>query len=125
MRLAVLFISFQRTVVFLGLKQEASTLDILNPEQSADVEKIGWSLRAVSARTPWESACLTQALAGMVMLQRRGIQAFLLLGVSRADSGPDSMAAHAWLKCGEAIVTGAGGHERFIVISTFAGKCSR
>jgi hypothetical protein len=125
MRLAVLCVSFQRIAAFLGLKQEASPSHILNPEQSGEVEKIGWSLRAMSVRTPWESTCLTQALAGMVMLQRRNIPVLLFLGVARAASGPESMAAHAWLKCGETIVSGEGGYERFTVISTFAGKHRR
>jgi len=56
----------------------------------------------------------------MVMLSRRGISATLYLGVARDENDPGAMAAHAWLRCGEVILTGAGGVERFSAISSFS-----
>jgi hypothetical protein len=51
------------------------------------------------------------------MLQRRGITSTLYLGV---DHGEEKwLDAHAWLRCGEVIVTGGAGAERFRIISTF------
>lgn len=123
-RLAVLLVSFQRITDFLGLKQVHSSPAVSLPEQLREADTVGWSLRAMAARTPWESACLPQALSGMIMLQRRRIPALLFLGVAKGESIAETLAAHAWLKCGETFVTGEGGHERFAVISTFAGKYS-
>jgi len=122
MRPAVLLIPFQRIAGFLGLKQTLSSPADVSRDQSREADYIGWSLRAMAFRTPWESACLTQALAGIIMLQRRGIPALLFLGVAKDEASPQTMVAHAWLKCGNAIVTGEGGYERFTVLSTFTGK---
>ncbi len=121
MRLAVLCAPFQRTVRYLGLTPQASPSSDVNPKQIASAVAIGWSVRAMAARTPWDSACLAQALAGMVMLKRRGIPALLFLGVAKEKVGPDDMAAHAWLSCGGEMLTGEGGHERFTVVGIFAG----
>ncbi|MFZ4859324.1 MAG: lasso peptide biosynthesis B2 protein [Desulfuromonadaceae bacterium] len=125
MRLAVLLIPFQRTAGFLGLKPTLTSTANVSREQSCEADYIGWALRAMAFRTPWESACLTQALAGMIMLQRRGIPALLFLGVAKDGASPETMVAHAWLKCGNAIVTGKDGYERFTVLSTFTGKKCR
>lgn len=122
MRLAVLLVPFQRSVAFLGLTQVGSSFSLPNPEQTSAAAAIGWAVRGMAARTPWESSCLTQALAGMVMLQRRRVPALLFLGVAKDVTASGNLAAHAWLKCGDAVVTGEGGHDRFAVISSFAGK---
>jgi hypothetical protein len=37
-----------------------------------------------------------------------------------AKDNPQSLAAHAWLRCGPAIITGRLGYQRFTVVSTFA-----
>lgn len=84
-----------------------------------NTETISWAIRAAAARTPWESACLTQALTGMVMLSRRRINAILYLGVAKDESGSEALMAHAWLRCGESILTGAGNYDKFTVISTY------
>jgi len=118
MRAAILLFPFRRITSLLGLAQgDTSTMPAA--DMTIDSATIGWSIQAAAARTPWESACLAQALTGMVMLSRRGIGAILYLGVARDESGAEAMSAHAWLRCGEAILTGAGGVERFSAISSF------
>ena len=119
MRAAVLLFPFRKITTPLGLVQgEASSVP---EDDGAPVPAaIGWSIQAAAARTHWESACLAQALTGMVMLSLRGIGATLYLGVARDENDPGTMAAHAWLRCGEAILTGAGGVERYSAISSFA-----
>jgi hypothetical protein len=87
------------------------------PENLAQASKIAWALQAAAARTPWQSACLTQALAGSILLRRRGIPFTLNLGVT-GDVASGIM-AHAWLCCCGAIVTGSSGVERFHTISSF------
>lgn len=119
MRAAILLLPFRRITNLLGLAQgETSSM----PAEVATVDPaaIGWSIQAAAARTHWESACLAQALTGMVMLSRRGIGATLFLGVARDETDPGAMAAHAWLRCGGVILTGAGGVERFSAISFFS-----
>jgi len=59
---------------------------------------------ARASRVPAHPTCLVQALAGVGMLRRGGFPATLCLGVRRGDDA--RVAAHAWLECGGAVVTG-------------------
>lgn len=119
MRAAILLFPFRRITAIMGLAQgEMSSVG--ESAMSAKPAAIGWSIQAAAARTPWESACLVQALTGMVMLARRGLGATLYLGVAKDTSDPEAMIAHAWLRCGDTILTGAGGVERFSKISSFS-----
>jgi hypothetical protein len=54
------------------------------------------------------------------MLKRRRIAATLYLGVAKKKDQPEQLAAHAWLRCGDAILTGAAGHRQFAVVAVFA-----
>lgn len=42
------------------------------------------------------------------------------LGGAINKSIPDKLSAHAWLRCGSSILTGADGHRQFTVVSTFS-----
>jgi hypothetical protein len=81
---------------------------------------IGRAVRSAAANTPWKSVCLPQAVAGQWMLKRRRIAATLYLGVAKKDADPEQLAAHAWLRCGDAILTGTAGHRQFTVVASFA-----
>jgi hypothetical protein len=135
MRAAIAFVPFRLIVQVLGMSQvkgpdsgadDSSSPEIsLNLDPSSQIEahlaqaaKIGWAVRAAAARTPWQSACLAQALAGSVMLRNRGIPFTLNLGVAKDVSS--SITAHAWLTCGEITPTGSSGAERYHTISTFS-----
>ena len=119
MRAAILLLSFRRITNLLGISQGViSSLPAAN--LAVEPAVVGWAVQAAAARTYWESACLAQALTGMAMLSRRGINATLYLGVARDESDPGTMAAHAWLRYGDAILTGAGGVERYVSISSFS-----
>ena len=119
MRAAILLLTFQKITKILGLTQ-GTTSSLSGVNMTVDPTAIGWSIQAAAARTHWESACLAQALTGVIMLGRRGINSTLYLGVGKDQSDKDTMAAHAWLRCGESILTGAGGVERYSAISSFS-----
>ncbi len=62
---------------------------------------------------PWRSVCLDQALAGYIMLKRRGLPTTFYFGIhKKAD---DSFGAHAWLRCGRGIITGENGNGMTLV----------
>ncbi|MGH7503205.1 MAG: lasso peptide biosynthesis B2 protein [Longimicrobiales bacterium] len=82
----------------------------------ARARRIRWAVSAAAKRLPWKPVCLPQAVAATWMLRRRGIHSTLYLGVDRA-TGFD---AHAWVRVGRVIVTGAPDHRRFSVVSSFA-----
>jgi hypothetical protein len=72
------------------------------------------ALRAGARRLPWHSTCLTRALAGRMMLSRRGVPSTLVFGVTN-DGGRDGagIAAHAWLMTADGTVCGGREAPRF------------
>lgn len=120
-RLLVLTIPFRWLAHTLGAHMREATVAVA----SADLEMarlIGQAVRSAAGNTPWQSVCLPQAVAGQWMLKRRGISATLYLGVTKAENKPEQLAAHAWLRCGDQILTGREGHRQFTVVSTFAAS---
>jgi len=118
MRVAILLFPFQRVARWLKLEpNETQTSQVSGTWEVSD--RIGWAVRASAARAPWQSACLVQALAGMVMLKRRKLPAALILAVTKNGVVQEGFAAHAWLRCGEVVLTGEEGHEHYKVITTF------
>jgi hypothetical protein len=79
---------------------------------------IGQSIDRAGYYMPWKSTCLVRAITGKFMLRRRRISNTLYLGVAWDE--PHAMAAHAWLCCGNRIVTGAREKERFAVVAAFS-----
>lgn len=115
-RLALLFVPFRKIAPQLGQSQKETTA-ATTPYNEERAEQIGWAVRAIARRTPWESACLAQAISAKMMLRRRRITSTLYLGLAKGNA--QKMEAHAWLRCGAEIITGKAGHERFSVISFF------
>ncbi len=117
-RLALLAVPFRYIAPYLGRHMDETSQE-LDPRQASLARQIGWAVQVMAWRTPWESACLTQAMAAKVMLRRRHIASTLYLGVSKDAAG--AFEAHAWVRSGAWVLTGGPGHHRFAVISTFAG----
>ena len=92
-------------------KQELTT------NQKAIAKKISSALYLMSQYAFWESECLVKAIAGMKMLERRGIESTLYLGTAKDETG---LVAHAWLRSGNYIVSGKDGNHKFTVVATFA-----
>lgn len=76
------------------------------------------AIHLASRHTPWDSKCLARAIAGMKMLERRGISSTLYLGTTKDETG--KLIAHAWLRSGPLYITGAEEMNRFIVTGMFA-----
>lgn len=116
-RLAVWFVPFRRVATRLGNEMAESPAEITE-EQREMALPIGWAVRTLGRRLPWMSQCLVQAVAATRMLQRRQIPSTLYLGLAKDPEG--SLKAHAWVRSGAKILTGAKGHEDFRVVATFA-----
>jgi hypothetical protein len=82
------------------------------------IKNISHALHIMSKYTFWESQCLVKAIAGMKMLEKRGIESTLYLGTARDVSG--KLIAHAWLRSGKYYISGAEEMGKFTVVSTFA-----
>ena len=117
-RLAVLSLSFKRIAPHLGRRMAESTAQE-GAERAEDVRRVSWALARAGQHAPWDCNCLTRALAGKLMLRRRRIRSTLYLGV--ADSEEEGgLHAHAWLRSGDIILSGARKKDAFTVVSTFA-----
>ncbi|MEK3881776.1 lasso peptide biosynthesis B2 protein [Paenibacillus sp. PL2-23] len=84
----------------------------------SELVRIHYAINIMSKYTLWESKCLVRALAGMKMLERRGIESTLYLGTAKNEEG--KLIAHAWLRSGPWYITGAEEMARFTVTGTFA-----
>lgn len=117
-RLWLQFLPFKRIAATLGSCNAAESLFAASDMRRA--EQIGWAVQAAARRTPWQSACLAQAITAQKMLHRRGIGGTIYLGVARDPTNPAKLKAHAWVSCAKTILTGKAGHQQFTVVSTFS-----
>ena len=116
-RLAVLTLPFRWVAKVLG-RPGAQTPDQVDPVHAAGIRAVRAALRKVPKHVPWTSKCLDQAVAGKIMLARRGIPATVYFGVKTDDKG--AIDAHAWLRSGSVYVSGGQTRDRYVVINTFA-----
>jgi len=116
-RAALLTIPFKRIVPYLGQQMKKEDIHESDSPPMDSARQVGWAVDIMSRRTPWESACLVQAIAGKIMLKQRGLPSLLYLGTKKDETG--QLTAHAWLKNGNEILLGGSGHETFTVLSAF------
>jgi len=118
-RMGVLILPFRWLAKSVG-KHMKETDTQLPPADLLLARMVGAAVRSAANYTPWGSVCLPQAVAAKWMLKRRSIPGTLYLGVMKDETKPEKMAAHAWLRCGQIILTGAKGHRQYTVVSTFS-----
>lgn len=113
-------IPFRRLAPQLG-RSQAETPATLTARERALAVDVSWAVQAAARHVPLGFVCLPQAIAAQRMLRRRGVPTTLYLGVATSPENPASLAAHAWLRAGDKIVTGEGEAARHRVLATFAG----
>lgn len=118
MRVAVR-LPFRTLSRVMGLRR-GETMLVVEPGDLARASAVGWAVRAAASYTPWESTCLMQALAAAALLRRRGIDGTLYLGVAKGSGAAEAITAHAWLRCGELVLTGESERARYTQIASFA-----
>lgn len=116
-RLALLLLPFRCIARRLGRLMNR-TPEEAGAAPAALLDRVSWAVTTASRHLPWDCLCLAQALAGKAMLKRRGVPSTLYLGLARGAEA--QMQAHAWLRCGERVLTGRQGMAGFTVIATFA-----
>lgn len=119
MRAAILSVPFKRLVKSLE-QQTICVAPALDNAQLATAETIGRAVRTAANNTPWESACLAQALTAQRMLRKRKIGGSFHLGARMDDTADEKLKAHAWLQCDGHFITGEAGHEEYAVLLTFS-----
>jgi len=119
MRAAILTVSFKRLTRSLEHLPNKEEITAVNDTELSIATAVAQAITRAAAYTPWGSACLAQSLTAQRMLQKRGIPGVFYLGVTKDEESKEKMKAHAWSQCGDTIITGAGGHEAFTVLSVF------
>ena len=124
---AWLLLLFARIItVLLPFKRILHILKAEKKEQSYNMHEyshellnnISLAIRRSSTRSFWRTKCLEQAIAGKIMLNRRGIKCNIYLGVAPKDISKNKLLAHAWLKSGEQTVTGGKDISEFKIVSS-------
>jgi hypothetical protein len=102
-RVKLLMMPFQRLAERLSVPAADAALV---PEEQL-LQRIGFAVAAAANNVPWRSDCFPQAIAARMLLKGYGCRSTIHLGVER--TGEAGLAGHAWLTCGETVITG--GHE--------------
>ena len=101
-RVMMLAMSFNRLAARLSVSDELTGREA-DPEV---LSTVSWAVAAAANNVPWRSDCFPQTIAASKILRRYGYQSTIHLGVERV--GDDELAGHAWLMCGDELVTGRG-----------------
>lgn len=111
-----------RTLPFRLVVRCCGDLDASVPSpdrvQSREAAAVSRAILRAARHLPWRPSCLRRAVAGRLMLNRRGIPATLFLGVTTGDGGV--VEAHAWLCAGSVAVAGTRVAARYAPIARFS-----
>ncbi len=106
-RIMLVVIPFNRLAARLSAQRGS-----INTEPDPDVlQRIGFAVRVAANNVPWRSDCFLQTIAARVLLKRFGYASTIHFGIDRV--GEDGLEGHAWLTCGETVVTGGGEMDRY------------
>lgn len=115
-RIQLLF-PFAKTAPQLGIQAQETPM-ISREGDAARIRHVTKAIRVMSRFTPWKSTCMVRAVAGLKMLEKRGIESTLYMGVAKDKQG--RMIAHAWLRSGSYYVSGDDAMKGFVVVEKFA-----
>lgn len=114
-RLSLVVVPFRRLALWLG--PEATEAPHHTEASRELLDRLAWALEVASNYTPWDTKCLARAIAGKAVLKSRRIASTLYLGVAKPDGS--NLDAHAWLRCGDRILTGGRERQSFTVVARF------
>jgi len=101
-RVMILTIPFGRLAAKLSVDEDSVPRDA----DSGVLSRVSWAVAAAANNVPWRSDCFPQTIAASKLLRKFGHGSTIHLGVERV--GDDELAGHAWVTCGEELVTGRG-----------------
>ena len=103
-------------VTFVPVRKILQPVPLRNDANLGDPERISWAVETAARIVPTGENCLVRAIAGREMLARRGVSSQIRLGI--AKNSPDILKGHAWLECGDKIITGEGEHRNYAAMPT-------
>lgn len=87
------------------------------PDQALIAREVSWAVTRAAAHAPFRAVCLPQAMAGRIMLKRRGVASAMHFGAAKGQDRP--LNAHAWLDAAGVKVTGYPVGPQFAEIACF------
>ena len=107
---------------FSELAPKIGTLGYETPLQTTtrDARAFHELMEAMFRRIKWKDSCLIRALTAKRILNSMGEKCTLYMGVSQKEC--QGMTAHAWLRCGKCIVTGADAMAGYTVTAIFGDQ---
>jgi len=75
------------------------------------LQQIGDAVRIAANHVPWRADCFPQSIAARMLLKRQGLASTIHFGVER--QGKEDLSGHAWLTCGDTVVTGGTELDRY------------
>ena len=120
-RLRLLCKGFSHFTAGLTLHRTMPATACIPRKQLEQAIELGRLVGIAARYTPWQSRCLTQVLVLQRLLEQRQIPGFFSLGVRKAGGEEEKpLNAHAWLQCGDTIVSGASPDRSYTTLSTFS-----
>jgi len=122
-RLALVLVPFPRLARWLGAfvaPADPRVAEVSAPttaEQAQTARLVSWAVTRAAAHVPFKAVCLPQAMAGRIMLQRRGVASAMHFGAAKGRDKP--LDAHAWLDAAGVKVTGYPVGSQFAEIACF------
>lgn len=95
----------------LSEKLQRRQTAVNKPGDSRYFERVRYAIAAASANVPWRSDCFPQSIAGYLLLRRDGFAPVIHFGIAREEG--ENLDGHAWLTCGDFVVTGGAEVHRF------------
>jgi hypothetical protein len=116
-RVLIVFVPLKRFSFLLGTHMKETPVSPANENMDL-LKSVSIAISRASRYVPWRCKCYEQAIAAKVILRGYGIETTLYYGVAKDQD--NKLIAHAWVRCGDYIVTGRPGMKRFTVVGTFA-----
>ena len=107
-RIMLVAMSFERLSARLSTTGQSTQIE---PDPVL-LQRIGFAVSAAANNVPWRSDCFPQTIAARMLLKRFGYASTIHFGVERV--GGDELGGHAWLTCGETVVTGGSELDRYV-----------
>jgi len=113
-KLVIVFMPFKKIASWMGQLQVESAHDLSSTKMAIRIQH---AIRRASKYTFHQSKCYDQALSAKALLGQSGLPATIYFGLAKEND--NQLIAHAWVRCGERIISGKAGMERFTVVAYF------
>ena len=113
-KLVILFMPFKKIASWMGSLGVESLHDLIPTDLSTKIEH---AVRRAARYTLHKSKCYDQALTAKALLGHCNLPATIYFGLAKESES--QLMAHAWVRCGNKIISGKVGIERFTVVACF------